>query len=175
MKGLIQVYTGDGKGKTTASIGQAIRSAGAGFNVCFIQFFKNKKIYSSEHKILKKIPNIITYNFSPDAPHFIKTEKQKKAIQEECKRALKFIKKIISSGKFDLVVLDELNIALHYNIIKLKEILEILSKKSQKTEIIITGRCAPKKLKAIADLVTEMKKIKHYYDKKIPARRGIEY
>jgi len=175
MKGLIQVYTGDGKGKTTASIGQAIRSAGAGFNVCFIQFFKNKKIYSSEHKILEKIPNIKVLNFCPDAPHFIKTEKQKKSIQSECEKALKSIKKIITSGKFDLVILDELNIGLHTGLIKLKEVLEILSKKSPKTEIIITGRYAPKKLLAVADLVTEMKKIKHYYDKKIPARKGIEF
>ncbi|MFN3966589.1 MAG: cob(I)yrinic acid a,c-diamide adenosyltransferase [Endomicrobiia bacterium] len=175
MKGLIQVYTGDGKGKTTASIGQAIRSAGAGFNVCFIQFFKNKKIYSSEHKILEKIPNIKILNICPDAPHFLKTEKQKNAIKNELKKALKSIKKITSSGKFDLVILDELNIGLHYGLIKLKELLNILSKKSHKTEIIITGRYAPKKLLAIADLVTEMRKIKHYYDKKIPARKGIEF
>jgi cob(I)alamin adenosyltransferase len=172
-KGLIQVYTGDGKGKTTASIGQAIRAKGHKFKVCFVHFFKNPKDTPyGEMEVLKKL-GIETVGFAPYHPHFYKdiTAKQ---IREECLKALQSIKEIFQKG-YDMIVLDEILIALRDRFLKEGEILDLLEKRPESLEIILTGRGATRKIIQRADLVTEMKKIKHPFNQGLKGKERIEY
>ncbi|MCD6408100.1 cob(I)yrinic acid a,c-diamide adenosyltransferase [bacterium] len=173
-KGLIQVYTGEGKGKTTAAIGAAVRAAGSDLKVCFIQFFK--KPVSGEIKILKQQKNIEIYHFATSHPafqHFTKGDliEYKKEFKKNWERIKSFLKK----KKFDLIILDEILIALRDGFLSEKELINFLKKKPEKTEIIITGRCAlSDELLKVADLITEMRKIKHPFPE-IKARKGIDY
>lgn len=170
MKGLIQIYTGDGKGKTTAALGLALRAIGWGMKVCMIQFAKNQKV--GEIIISKtKIPQLSIHQFG---------QKQliKKPIQKDkliAQKGLIKAEKIIRSQKYDIVILDEINIALYHKLLDEKKVLEILKNKPESVEIVLTGRKASKKIIAAADLVTEMKSIKHPFEKNIKARKGIEY
>ncbi|SMO78724.1 cob(I)alamin adenosyltransferase [Saccharicrinis carchari] len=171
MKGYIQVYTGNGKGKTTAAIGLAIRALGAGKKVFFAQFVKGMEY--AEHKILKALsPDITIRLYGLDC--FIEKIATVKDI-EAAKSGLKEVAGIIRSGKYDLVILDEANIALFYNLFSVEELLSVIDKRADGLEIVVTGRKAPEKLKIAADLVTEMKEIKHYYQKGIEARKGMEF
>jgi cob(I)alamin adenosyltransferase len=169
-KGYIQVYTGEGKGKTTAAIGLTIRALGANLKAAFFQFFKPGT--SSEVKILKKFsPQLYYKNFGKR--DFVENEvdlKTKKLILKGWKE----IKELVKSKSYNILVLDEISYALNWGIIDLKEFLEFLKNKPKNLEIIITGRNVPKEILEIADLVTEMKKIKHYYDKGVKSRKGIE-
>lgn len=171
MKGYIQVYTGNGKGKTTAAFGLALRAVGAGKKVFFAQFVKGKT-YSEIEAINRFVPAITVKQyglgcFIVNSP----TEKDSKA----ARAGLNEIDKIVKSKKYDVIVLDEANIALYYNLFDTEELIRILKKKKKETEIIITGRYAPEKLIDLADLVTEMKEVKHYYNEGVKARKGIEY
>ena len=168
-KGLVQVYTGNGKGKTTAAWGQAMRASGQGLKVCLIQFFKRKG--SGEAKIAKKL-NLRIYSFCPVHPFFGgKREKLKK----ECREAIAFAKETIQSKRYDLVILDEINIAMRDRLIGVNEVLDLIKNRPKEVELILTGRKAPKKIMETADLVTEMREVKHPYQKGIKERRGIEY
>jgi len=166
---LIQVYTGNGKGKTTAALGLALRAAGAGLKIYIGQFVKGK--YCSELNSLKKIKNIRIEQFGRAC--FIKRKPTKKDL-EFAQTGLKKIREIIAQGAYDLVMLDEINIALKLNLIKLKDVLDLIKKTPKNIELILTGRYAPGAILKAADLVTEMKAIKHYYKKNVKARRGIE-
>jgi len=168
-KGLVQVYTGDGKGKTTAAIGQAIRALGRGYQVCFIQFFKEHN--SGEVKILKNFPNLKLLHPLP----FYPTKKNRDFLKKKIERILLEISKIIKSKTYDLVILDEINIALRNELLKEGDILDLLKNKPRSLELILTGRGATKEIIKMADLVTEMKEIKHPLKKGIKAREGIEY
>ncbi len=169
-KGYIQIYTGDGKGKTTAAVGLTIRALGAGLKVAFVQFFKPGT--SSEIKILKNFSSQVYYkNFG--RRKFVIGEITPD-FKEIILKGWNEVKTIITSKNYDVVVLDEIIYAVNWEIIDLKEFLEVLKNKPQSVELIITGRNAPEKLIEIADLVTEMKKIKHYIDKGVLARKGIE-
>lgn len=170
MKGLIQVYTGDGKGKTTAAVGATIRAIGRGFNVLFVQFMKDEE--SGELKILSNFPQFIRLIRCPTG--FVYDKPRNYQI-EAVKRCLEEIKKLIRDNNYDMVVLDEFNVAVKVGLISEIEAKQIIDLKPDSTELIITGRDAPEWLLEKADLVTEMKNIKHYYDKGIKARRGIEY
>ncbi|NBC84005.1 MAG: cob(I)yrinic acid a,c-diamide adenosyltransferase [Bacteroidetes bacterium] len=171
MKGFIQVYTGNGKGKTTAAIGLSIRAVGAGKKVFFAQFIKGKPY--SEIKVLQEsLPAITLKQYGLGC--FIEKEPTKADI-ESAQKGLQEIKKIIQTDSYDLIVLDEANIALFFNLFSVTELIEIVQSKPPETEIIITGRYAPEEIIAIADLVTEMKEVKHYYNSGIEARKGIEY
>jgi cob(I)alamin adenosyltransferase len=172
-KGLIQIYTGDGKGKTTASIGQAIRARGHKFKVCFVYFFKNLKDFSYGEVELLKGLGIEIVNFVPQHPHFYKNIPPE-GIREECLKALESVKEIFEKN-YDMVILDEILIALQDGFLKEEEILQLLEKKPESLEIILTGRGATKKIIEKADLVTEMKKIKHPFHRGVKERRGIEY
>ena len=171
MKGYVQVYTGDGKGKTTAALGLAIRAAGAGLSVYISQFMKGKK--SSEHLFLSKFSDRIKIKQFGNK-NFVK---KVASCEDICKarRALNDLKRILSSGEFDLVILDEVNVAIFYKLFSTDELLEVLEKRPRNIEVVLTGRNAPKKLIEFADLVTEMKDVKHYFSKKVKARKGIEY
>ncbi len=168
-KGYIQIYTGDGKGKTTAAIGLAIRATGAGLRVFFAQFIKNKKC--NEHRALERFKDFITVR--QYGRGFLKgrSSARTKAIIE---RGFKEIREIVHSGEYDVVILDEINVALHYGLIKVADIIEFLENRPPDIEIVLTGRYAPKEVIKKADLVTEFKKIKHYMDKGVKAREGIE-
>lgn len=174
MKGLIQVYTGDGKGKTTASIGLAVRAKGQGLKVCFIYFHKEPRRWRyGEYNILKKL-GIDIFGFAKKHPHFYKNIKNED-VRKECLKGLRFIKKIYQEKKYDLLILDEVLISLRDGYIKEEEILEILDSKPENLELVLTGRYITKEIIRKADYVSEIKKIKHPFDKGIEGRKGIEY
>lgn len=172
-KGLIQIYTGDGKGKTTASIGQAIRAKGHKFKVCFVYFFKNPKDFPYGEVELLKGLGIEVVNFVPQHPHFYKNIPPEQ-IREECLKAIESIKEIFQKG-YDMLILDEILITIRDGFLKEEEILDLLEKKPESLEIILTGRGATKKVIERADLVTEMKKIKHPFNRGVKGKEGTEY
>ena len=170
MKGYIQVYTGDGKGKTTAAFGLALRAAGAGLKVYIAQFVKGMKY--SELNSLAKLSEFITIKqYGRDC--FIFREPEKEDIQA-AQEGLKEVKEIMCSGKYQMVILDEANIATYYNLFSVEELIDFIQAKPEEVELIITGRKADPRVIEAADLVTEMKEIKHYYQKGVQARDGIE-
>lgn len=171
MKGYIHVYTGNGKGKTTAAFGLSLRAVGAGKKVFFAQFVKGR-IYSEIEAVQKFLPDITVRQYGLECFIFNKPTQQD---IDAAKTGLKEITKIIISGRYDIVVLDEANIALLYNLFTTEELIEVLKSKPIKMEIIITGRYAPPEIIDIADLVTEMQEIKHYYTEGVEARIGIEH
>ena len=170
MKGNIQVYTGNGKGKTTASIGLAIRAAGAGMKVFIVQFLKMGDY--SEIKVLGKFSDLITIEqyglgrFVSGKPSPEDTEAGKKGLER--------IKSIIEAGKHDVVIIEEGNVAVKYGLFSTQNLLDVIELKPENMEIVITGRDAPPEIIKKADLVTEMKEIKHYYLKGVEAMIGIE-
>lgn len=168
-KGYVQVYTGDGKGKTTAALGLALRAVCAGKKVFMGQFVKGMEY--SELKAMDYLPGFRMEQYGRDC--FI-CDTPKKEDVEIAKRGLRKMSGIIKSGKYDVVIMDEVNIALHYDLFSLEEVLEIIKNKHEKVELIITGRYAKDEIIDIADLVTEMKEIKHYYHKGVESRTGIE-
>ena len=171
---MIIVNTGNGKGKTTSAIGQIIRALGHGQKVCLIQLFKGKSFYG-EQKILQKLENLSFFNFAPKHPYCF-GNKGHQAAKSECLKALKFVKKVAKGRKkYDLVVLDEFNIALRDGYIKLKVLLKVINELNLKSNVIITGRCAPRLLITSADIVTEMQEIKHHFNIGIKSKMGIEY
>jgi len=170
MKGKVHIYTGDGKGKTTAALGLSIRAAGAGMRVFFAQFIKADEY--SEIKALKRFADIITVEqFGMGG--FI-WDKPTREDVEAAQKGLARVREIISSDKYDLVVLDEANIAVKLELISEQDMLDIIDAKSKKTELVITGRGASAGVIEKADLVTEMKAVKHYFENGVEARVGIE-
>ncbi|MBF0395886.1 MAG: cob(I)yrinic acid a,c-diamide adenosyltransferase [Desulfobacterales bacterium] len=170
MNGYVQVYTGNGKGKTTAAIGLAIRAIGAGLKVFIGQFIKSGDY--SELKALERISDLILVK-QFGLGRFIKGSPNSEDI-EAAKKGLNEIKNIISSNEYNLIILDEANVAVSLGLFTDQDILEIISMKPGNIEIIITGRGASQTIIEAADLVTEMKEIKHYYQKGVEARIGIE-
>lgn len=167
---MIQIYTGNGKGKTTAVIGLAVRAAGAGFNVYICQFAKGR-LYN-EIKALKKFKNIKVRQFGRRC--FIKKSPEKIDIQMALS-GIKEAAQIIHKKKYQLVILDEINIAVKLKLIPLKLLLNLIRNTPKSTELILTGRYACQKIISLADLVSEIKEVKHYYAKGIKARSGIEF
>lgn len=171
MKGLIQVYFGNGKGKTTAALGQAFRAAGRNQKILIVQFMK-KWDYGELHSV-KQIPQITLKTFG--TKDFVYKGKAREIDYEEAKKAFKEGVQGAKSGQYDMVIFDELNVALDFELLELSHVLNFLEEKPPEVEVIITGRNAPKQIIDRADLVTEMREIKHPYQKGIPARIGIEY
>jgi cob(I)alamin adenosyltransferase len=170
MKGYVQVYTGDGKGKTTAAFGLALRAAGAGLKVYIAQFVKGMDY--SELNSLANLSEFITIKqYGRDC--FIVREPEKEDIQA-AREGLKEVRAIMCSGKYQMIVLDEANIATYYNLFSVDDLLDLIHGKPEDVELIITGRKADPRVIEEADLVTEMKEIKHYYQKGVEARDGIE-
>jgi len=172
-KGLILLYTGNGKGKTTAALGQVLRAAGHGFKVAIIQFIKNME-NTGEIKAAKKIfaEHLEIY---PMGTGFTWDAKDREELTRAAQKGWDLAREKIKSGKYCMVILDELTYALNYGLIDQDEVVAFLEKKPEKLHIIITGRDASEKLITLADLVTEMKEIKHPYKKGIKAMKGIEY
>jgi cob(I)alamin adenosyltransferase len=170
--GLVQIFTGNGKGKTTAALGTILRAAGHGLKV-FIVFFMKGDYEYGEFSTLLKLPGIEIcksgFRQFTD-PLNIKPEEK-----EQAESALAAARKAILSGNYDLVVLDEVNVALEYHLIELDQVVKLIEDKPPRVELILTGRYATNRLIEMADLVTEMVKVKHPFDKGIKARKGIEY
>jgi len=171
MKGFVQVYTGNGKGKTTAAFGLALRACGAGLNVFIGQFIKGKS-YNELLAASKFLMNITIKQYGIGC--FIIKAPTKKD-KDAAKIGLREMEKIIIEGNYNVVIMDEINIALYYRLVEIDKLLDIIENKPEYVELILTGRYAPQRLIDKADLVTEMKEIKHYYSKGIEARKGIEY
>ena len=170
MKGYVQVYTGDGKGKTTAALGLALRAAGAGLRVYIAQFVKGMKY--SELNIIPKLQKFITLKQYGRNCFIYKSPEEEdiKAAQE----GLREVKEIMCSGEYQVIILDEANIATYYKLFTADDLLNFIHEKPEDVELVITGRMADPKIIEAADLVTEMKEIKHYYRKGVEARDGIE-
>ena len=171
MKSYIHVYTGNGKGKTTAAFGLALRAVGAGMKIFIGQFVKGKT-YNENVAIVRYLKNIRVKQYGLGC--FIVNTPTKDDIIAAGK-GLDEIHKVIQEGKYGLVIMDEVNIALYYKLFDIEDLLEIIKNKPEHVELVLTGRYAPQELIDKADLVTEMKEIKHYYRKGIEARKGIEY
>lgn len=171
-KGYIQVYTGSGKGKTTAALGLALRSWGHGLSVCMIQFMKKSGVYGECKASLKLGKRFVIRQFGTS--RLIKCKPSSKD-RQLAKDGLNFAKKVIKSGRYDLVILDEINCALKWNLIKDSEVKELLKIKPPDVELVLTGRYAPGWLLRQVQLVTEMKEKKHYFRNKVTSRCGIEY
>jgi cob(I)alamin adenosyltransferase len=171
-QGFVQIYTGDGKGKTTAALGQALRAAGRGLKTFIVQFMKNCP-YGEIHSLSFLSDWITIEQYGNDM--FV-LEKKLPADNDirVAQNALQQARKAMVSGNYDIVILDEICIALYYNLVNLEQIYHLLLDKPEHVEIILTGRYCPKELLEKADLVTEMKEIKHYYKKGVSARKGIE-
>ncbi|MFH1189421.1 MAG: cob(I)yrinic acid a,c-diamide adenosyltransferase [Candidatus Omnitrophota bacterium] len=168
--GLTQIYTGDGKGKSTAAFGLAVRAAGSGRKVCIYQFIKGYTC--GEHKALRKLGKIKIELCGRGC--FIKEKPGLKDV-ERAVRGFERARATINSGKYDIVILDEINVAMGTGLLKIADVLSAIREKPAFVELVLTGRRCPKSLLAEADLVTEMRKIKHPFDRGIIARRGIEY
>jgi cob(I)alamin adenosyltransferase len=171
-KGFIQVYTGNGKGKSTAAIGQAVRAAGFGLKTYIVQFMK--EFPYSELNSLKYLEEWITIEqFCGD--DFV-YKKQLPGPEEiaKAKRGLSTSLENMLSSEFDLIILDEINVAIYFKLFTTDEVLEFINKKPKNIELILTGRYCPKELIEAADLVTEMKEVKHYYRNGVISRKGIE-
>ena len=171
-KGLVQVFTGEGKGKTTAALGAVIRALGDGLRVYIVYFMKGSYPYG-ERNILSKLPNVTTASFG--SLEFVNPASVKPEEKEQARQALAAAREAMLSGSYDLVVLDEVNIAVAWKLVELNEVMRLIRDKPPDVELILTGRQADTKLVQLADLVTECLKIKHPYDEGIMARQGIDY
>jgi cob(I)alamin adenosyltransferase len=171
-KGYVQIYTGNGKGKTTAALGQALRAAGSGLKTFIAMFMKDFSY--GEIKSIKHLSDWIrveqygndTFVISKQLPD----EKDLRAAQQ----ALKQTREAMLSAKYDMVIMDEVCVAIHFGLLKTANVLSLLEEKPEPVELILTGRYCPPELIEKADLVTEMQEIKHYYQKGVLVRKGIE-
>ena len=170
MQGFVQVYTGDGKGKTTAALGLALRAAGAGLRVYFGQFIKNADY--SEIKALARFADCITVRqFGRGC--FLLTEPAPED-RAAARRALEGLSEALTSGDYDLVIADEANVAVALGLIEANDLVSLIDRRPEQVELVLTGRGAPEAVLARADLVTEMRCVRHYYDRGVLARQGIE-
>lgn len=169
-RGYTQIYTGNGKGKTTAAIGLSIRAAGAGFKVFIAQFIKMGEY--SEIKALRRFSDLITVE-QFGLGRFTNGEPSPEDI-EAARNGLETVKSVMGSNEYKIIILEEANVAVKYGMITVEDLLEVIANKPFETELVITGRGAPAQIIEKADLVTEMKPVKHYFQKGVPARTGIE-
>jgi len=169
-RGYIQLYTGNGKGKTTAAIGLAVRALGAGLSVFMGQFVKG--MHYSELDALKVFaPRLVLKQYGRDC--FIRNAPTEEDIRL-AREGFAEIKQVVFSGGCDLVIMDEITIANYYKLIRVEAVLEILENRPSGVELVLTGRYADERLIKAADLVTEMMEVKHYYTRNVQARDGIE-
>lgn len=180
-KGMLHIYTGDGKGKTTAAIGLAIRAAGAEMKVAFIQFDKGweGEEFYFERKILRKIDNIDLFPTGTLRHHkdgSFRFDLKEEDIKE-ARRGLEIAYKILKEGKYHLVILDEIIVSIYTKLLSLEEVLNLIKfwRQNCQNELVLTGRYAPEEILKEADLITEMKNLKHYFNSGIKARKGIEF
>lgn len=171
-QGLVQIYTGNGKGKTTASLGLAMRAVGRGLRVCMLQFIKGGGQYG-EHLAAQKLAPLLTIHQTGRDGWIFKDNLDPEDIRI-AHETLRLAGKALTGGEYDLVILDEINGAAWFGLISTEDILKLIKCKPAKVELVLTGRSADQRIIDASDLVTEMCEIKHYYQKGVQARIGIE-
>jgi cob(I)alamin adenosyltransferase len=171
-RGLVQVYTGNGKGKTSAAFGLALRATGRGLKVYIIQFIKGGFDYGELYTV-DKLPNLTLKAFGRG--EFITAKPPDKEDVRLAEQALQLAKQTVNSGKYDVIILDEVNVALTLKLIDLEEVLKLIQNKPNHVELVLTGRNAPVQVIDASDYVTEMREVKHPYSKGYQSRKGIEY
>ena len=170
-KGLIHIYTGNGKGKTTAAIGLGIRATGNDLKVYMVQFMKGRRY--SEIDALEIIPNFTVFQSGRD--EFVSKENPEQIDIDLASKGFEHAKKIINAGKHDLVILDEINVAIDFNLIPLENVMKLLEEKPENVEVVMTGRYADPEIVRQADLVSEILEIKHPYNEGVKSRKGIDW
>ena len=186
--GLVHVYTGDGKGKTTASVGLATRAVGHGMNVYMIQFLKGGGHAGEVEAAEKMLPTFKVKQYGKSCPYSEEMKKgtlecgnckdcflTRKEEKEKVEEALDLAEKTVSSGKYDVVILDEINNTMHKKLASVSRVLKIINSRKPHVEVVLTGRNAPKEVIEVADYVTVMKRVKHPFTKGIRSRYGIDY
>jgi len=171
-KGLVEVFTGNGKGKTSAALGVVLRALGHGFRVCIIQFMKGNYPYG-EQKTLASLPGVKLMIFGRVS--FVDPNNVEDEDRQEGRKAFEAAREAVFSGDYDLIVLDEINVASAWGLVDIEEVLKLVGDKPEEVELILTGRYADRRLVRVADLVTEMVDIKHPFDEGIEARAGLDY
>jgi cob(I)alamin adenosyltransferase len=171
--GLVTVFTGDGKGKTTAAIGTAVRAAGYGLRVYIIFFMKGKMFSQGEVKALEHFPNIKLASFGQQS--WVKKGAVNQETREQATRALDLARKIVSGNEYDLVIMDEINGAVDFGLVPVESVMEIIGAKPDNVDLILTGRHADDRIVQMADVVTKMVNVKHAFERGIKAREGIDY
>jgi cob(I)alamin adenosyltransferase len=171
-RGLVMVITGDGKGKTTSAIGQALRAIGHGFKVYVIQFMKGRK-YGEVIAAEKYLPDLTVEQFGLDS--FVMRDSPAPVDVELAHKGLERAREVIAGGKYDMVILDEINVALDFKLLSLDDVLKLITNKPPELDLILTGRYAPPEIAELADMVSEVKEIKHHYASGIKDREGIEF
>ena len=173
--GLIIVYTGKGKGKTTAALGIVLRAVGYGKKVCMIQFIKGSWHYGEMTSSKKLEPKFEMITVGKGFVGIIDDKSPKEDHKEIAKEAIKISNEKIQSGKYDIVILDEINYAVNLDLISVKDVINLIKLKPQKVDLVLTGNYAKDEIIEIADLVTEMKEIKHPFQRGIKAKKGIDF
>ena len=171
-QGFVQIYTGNGKGKSTAAIGQAVRAAGFGAKAYIAQFMK--EFPYNELISLKHLSEWITIEQFGGDEFVLKKELPGEKELVKARKGLQSAKEKMLSGEYDIIILDEAIVAIYFKLIETKDLIEFINTKPTNVELILTGRYCPEELIKLADLVTEMNEVKHYYQKGITSRRGIE-
>lgn len=170
-KGFIHIYTGNGKGKTTAAIGLGVRAAGAGFQVLMVQFMKGRRY--SELDALQHLKNFTVKQFGRD--EFVSKEQPAQMDIDLAAEGLAYAKEMMAQNTYDLLILDEINVAIDYHLISLQDVVDLIQNKPERLELVLTGRYAAPELIKHADLVSEILEIKHPYQKGVTSRKGIDW
>ena len=168
---MIHVYTGNGKGKTTAALGLALRAAGRGMKTLIIQFMKGQK-YGELESARRLYPNIVIEQMGLD--NFVHVSSPTAEDVEMAEKGLNRVREAMTTENWDIIVLDEINVAVYFRLLKVEDVLKVMDDKPDHMELVLTGRYAPHQFVSRADLVTRMDSLKHYFDNGIPARDGIE-
>jgi cob(I)alamin adenosyltransferase len=172
-RGLIQVYTGDGKGKTTCALGLALRAVGHGLRVYMVQFMKGRETGEAKVAADRLAPDMTLRYFG--RPGLVNLKAPAPEDLALIREAWDLARQVILAGEHGLVILDEINLALTFNLLPQEEVFQVLRDRPPWVEVVLTGRQAPPELVELADLVTEMRPLKHYYEAGVKARRGIEW
>jgi cob(I)alamin adenosyltransferase len=171
-KGMVQVYTGNGKGKTTAALGLCLRAAGHGYRSHIIQFMKGQ-IHYGELTAVKRFEGLIALTQGGRDSFVSKAHPDEEDVRL-ARAALQLAREVMAAGGIDILVLDEVNVALDFGLIELASVLDLIAARPENMELVLTGRNAPAEIIARADLVTEMRELKHYWNKGVAGRRGVE-
>ncbi|MGI6642645.1 MAG: cob(I)yrinic acid a,c-diamide adenosyltransferase [Bacillota bacterium] len=174
LRGLVMVYTGDGKGKTTAALGLALRQVGWGRRVLFIQFMKGKgNVYGERIAAEKYLPLLEIEQHGRD--DFVDLADPESMDRDLAKKAMERAHEALMGGYYDLVVLDEVNVAVACGMVEVEDVLALMAKRPPHVDLVLTGRYCPESIMEKSDMVSEIKEVKHHYKKGIQAREGIEY
>ena len=171
-RGLVMVITGNGKGKTTSAFGQALRAIGHGYKVCIIQFMKGRK-YGEIIAAEKYLPNVTIIQSGLDS--FVMKDNPAPIDIDLARQGFKKAREIVESREYDLVILDEINVAVDFNLISERQVIDLIEQKPPDVSLLLTGRYASDKIEEAADMVSDITEVKHHYNVGIKGQAGIEY